>query len=256
MQLSNKRPEKRLTLLLPKKSGRDAAGHITVRHQGGRHKRLYRTIDWKRDKYGVVGTVVALEYDPNRTTHLALVQYTDGECRYITAPEGISVNDSIVSGERVPIKLGNALKIANIPVGTQIHNIELTPQKGAQIVRSAGSFATILSKEGTHAQIKLPSGEIRLVRIDGLATIGQAGNAVQRTIPIGTAGRARRMGRRPTVRGVAQHPGSHPHGGGEGKSGIGMKSPKSPWGKRTLGKITRKPKKYSDNYIVKNRRRK
>lgn len=255
MKLSYKRPEKRLRSILPKHSGRDNSGQVAVRHQGGRHKRLYRIIDWKRDKFGITAKVLAFEYDPNRSANIALLQYADGEKRYILATKDIKIGDKVVSDKKAEVQTGNAMQIKNIPVGTPIHNIELTPGKGGQIVRSAGSFATVLSKEGNYAQIKLSSGEIRLIRSNGFATIGQVGNIKHKTQQIGSAGRARHMGRRPTVRGVAQNPRTHPHGGGEGRSGIGMKSPKSKWGKRTLGKRTRSRKKLSSKYIIKRRKK-
>ncbi len=248
------RISKRLITMLPKNSGRDNTGRMSVRHQGGRHKRFYRQIDWKRDKHGMVGQVVAVEYDPNRTAHIALIQYTDGERRYIVCPEGLEIGAHITANNKTDIIVGNALTIEHIPIATPIHNIELRPGMGAQVVRSAGSSATILSKEGGFAQVKLPSGEIRLIPIACFATIGQIGNIGWEAQVIGSAGRARHMGIRPTVRGVAQNPHSHPHGGGEGRSGIGMNSPKSPWGKKTLGKRTRNKKKSSNKFIVKRRK--
>lgn len=243
-----------LMMLLPKNSGRDNTGRVSVRHQGGRHKRLYRLLDWKRDKRTIPGRVVAIEYDPNRTAHIALIQYTDGERRYIVCPEGLAVGASISTADKTDIIVGNALRIEYIPIGTPIHNIELRPGMGAQIVRSAGSSATILSKEGGFAQVKLPSGEIRLIPFGCFATIGQVSNISWNATVIGKAGSTRHRGIRPTVRGVAQNPRSHPHGGGEGRSGIGMKSPKNPWGKKTLGKKTRNRKKASNKFIIKRRK--
>lgn len=247
-------PQKSLLTMLPKKSGRNNSGRITVRHQGGRQKRYLRKIDFFRDKYGIPGNVVSIEYDPNRTAYLALVLYADGEKRYILLPDGLKVGDTIVSGQSVEVKLGNALPLRQIPVGTVIHNIEIQPGKGAQIVRTAGASAQILSKEGNFAQIKLPSGEVRKIFVDCWATLGQVGNIDWKNTVFAKAGRKRRLGIRPTVRGVAQNPHSHPHGGGEGRSGIGLKSPKSPWGKRTLGKRTRKRSRYSNQYIIKRRK--
>jgi large subunit ribosomal protein L2 len=245
---------KKLKELLPKHSGRDVQGHIAVRHQGGRHKRFYRTIDWKRDKDGIPATVIGIEYDPNRTADIALLKYRDGDKRYILAPHGLRIGQSVLSGETAPIRVGNMLPLRVLPLGTVMHGLEIKPGRGAQMVRGAGNAATLLSKDGDAAQVKLPSGEIRIFHADSRATIGQLGNVDWKNQKIGKAGRARHFGRRPSVRGVAQHPGSHPHGGGEGRSGIGMPSPKSPWGKRTLGKKTRRPNKYSDAMILKRRK--
>jgi large subunit ribosomal protein L2 len=245
-----KMSSKQLKVILPKHSGRDHQGHVAVRHQGGRQKRYYRMIDWKRNKDSVPAKVAGIEYDPNRNTDIALLQYADGEKRYILAPEGIKIGSKVISGQEVNVKVGNAMPIGSMPVGTMIHNLEIKPGKGAQMIRSAGTVAMILSKEGKIVQIKLASGEVRLFKADCRATVGQLGNIDWKNRIIGKAGRSRLMGIRPTVRGVAQHPGSHPHGGGEGRSGIGMPSPKSPWGKPTLGKKTRKPKKYSDKVIL------
>lgn len=239
-----------LTEILPKNSGRDSFGHVSVRHQGGRQKRYYRTIDWKRDKDGIPATVTEISYDPNRSADVALLFYRDGEKRYILAPLGLQVNDILLSGSTIDAKTGNCLPLASMPVGTQVHNIEIKPGRGAQMVRSAGNVATVLSKDGDKIQVKLPSGEVRVFDGKSKATVGQIGNEDWKNRVIGKAGRARLMGKRPEVRGVAMNPRSHPHGGGEGKSGIGMKSPKSPWGKRTLGKRTRKLRKYSDRFIV------
>lgn len=246
---------KHLMKLLPKQSGRDNQGHVAVRHQGGRHKRFYRLVDFKRDKYEVVARVTQIEYDPNRTADIALLTYADGEKRYILAPENLKIGDEVRSGQNAEVKTGNALPLSHMPVGTMVHNIELTPGKGAKLMRSAGSVATVLAKEGGWVHIKLPSGEIRRVTAGAMATVGQIGNIDHRHQRIGKAGRARRMGRRPTVRGVAQNPRSHPHGGGEGRSGIGMSSPKSPWG-RTVGRITRKRTKYSNHLILQKRKNK
>lgn len=241
---------KSLTIILPKNSGRDAMGHISMRHQGGRHKRFYRQIDWKRDKDGLVGRVVSIEYDPNRSAQIALLQYIDGEKRYILAPVGLNLGQEVRSGSHVDIKPGNALPLGDMPVGTMVHNVEIAPGRGAQMMRSAGAVASVLARDGNLVQLKLPSGEIRVFSAQCRATVGQIGNVEWKNRVIGKAGRSRHMGRRPTVRGVAQNPRSHPHGGGEGRSGIGMKSPKSPWGKRTLGKKTRKRKKYSNKFIL------
>lgn len=246
--------DKHLTIILPKTSGRDAAGHVSSRHRGGRHKRLYRVIDWKRDKQGVSARVVALEYDPNRSSEVALLHYKDGEKRYILAPLGLSVGDKVVSSDVADIKPGNSLKLGYMPIGTFVHNIEIQPGHGAQMVRSAGGYATVLAKDGESIQLKLPSGEVRAFKASVQATVGQLGNAEWKNRVIGTAGRNRRLGKRPQVRGVAQNPRSHPHGGGEGRSGIGMPSPKSPWGKRTLGKKTRNPNKYSKHAILQRRK--
>ncbi len=243
-----------LSVLLKKHSGRDVQGHISVRHQGGREKRFYRIIDWKRDKVGVPAKVESIEYDPNRTAEIALLHYADGEKRYILAPVGLAVGQPILSGKSADIKPGNSLSLVDMPVGTMVHAVEIKPGHGAQMMRSAGTVATVLSKDGNLVQLKLPSGEVRVFDGTCKATIGQLGNVEHRNEVIGKAGRARHMGRRPTVRGVAQNPRSHPHGGGEGRSGIGLKSPKSPWGKRTLGKRTRKPRKYSDHFILQRRK--
>lgn len=245
---------KKLKVLLPKNSGRDLSGSISIRHQGGRHKRFYRMVDWKRDKDNVPGRVISIEYDPNRTVQVALVAYNDGEKRYILAPDNLKVGQVVISGENVDIKIGNCMPLKSLPVGTVIHNIEIKPGKGAQMVRSAGSSAVILAKDEDSVQLKLPSGEIRIFNDSCRATIGMLSNSDWKNQVIGKAGRNRHMGVRPTVRGVAQNPRSHPHGGGEGRSGIGMPSPKSPWGKPTLGNRTRKRKKYSDKVIIKRRK--
>ena len=243
---------KNLKSLNPKSSGRNNSGKITVRHQGGRQKRQLRHIDWKRN-VTVTARVASIEYDPNRTADIALLVYGNGIKDYILAPQGLKVDDVVISSESAEIKVGNCLPLKNIPVGIEIHALEITPGKGAQMVRSAGNTATVQSKEGTNVAVKLPSGEIRLFKDTAKATIGALSNPHHKEEILGKAGRKRHMGVRPTVRGVAQHPGSHPHGGGEGRSGIGMKSPKSPWGKRTLGKRTRNRKKYSNQTIIKRR---
>lgn len=252
-EITRQKPEKSLVERLVKKGGRNMYGRLTMRHQGGGHKRLYRIIDFKRDKDGVPAKVAAIEYDPNRSARIALLHYADGEKRYIIAPLGLAVGDTVVSGPAADIKPGNALPLRNIPVGTVIHNVELYPGRGAQIVRSAGSSAQIMAKEGTHALLRMPSGEQRLIPMDCKATIGQVGNVEHENVSIGKAGRSRWMGKRPAVRGVVMNPVDHPHGGGEGKSPIGRKSPVTPWGKPTLGYKTRPKKKASDKLIVKRR---
>jgi large subunit ribosomal protein L2 len=247
------KPERRLTEVLKKHSGRNSYGRITVRHQGGGNRRKYRVIDFKRDKVDVTGTVLRLEYDPNRSSFIALIEYTDGERRYILAPVGLNPGDAVLSSEAADIKPGNALPISAIPVGTIIHNIEIYPGKGGQLVRGAGTSAQLMAKEGAMAQIRLPSGEYRLIRIGCRATIGQVGNADHSNIKIGKAGRKRHMGIRPTVRGSVMNPVDHPHGGGEGKSPIGRPGPVTPWGKPTLGYKTRKTKNQTNKFIVKRR---
>lgn len=254
--ITRKTPEKKLLRPLKKNSGRNAHGRITVRHRGGGSKRKYRIIDFKRNKDGVTAKVASIEYDPNRTANIALLVYRDGEKRYILAPVGLKVGDMIESGADADIKVGNSLPIVNIPVGTLIHNIELQPGKGGQLVRSAGNVAQLMAKEGKYAQIRLPSGEVRKVLINCRATIGQVGNIDHENINIGKAGRKRHMGRRPKVRGVVMNPVDHPHGGGEGKSPIGRPSPVTPWGKPTLGYKTRKKKNRTDKFIVKRRNQK
>jgi large subunit ribosomal protein L2 len=252
-QLSRERPEKSLLVPLPKRAGRDSAGRITSRFRGGGHKRRYRLVDFKRQKDGVPARVAAIEYDPNRTAHIALLHYRDGEKRYILAPVGLSEGDTVVSGPDADIKPGNALPLANIPVGTQVHAVELTPGRGAQLCRSAGASAQLAAKEGKFAHLRLPSGEVRMVFLGCRAAVGQVGNAEHSTIKLGKAGRKRWLGRRPHVRGVAMTPRDHPHGGGEGKAPVGRKSPVSPWGWPTLGRKTRK-KKASDGLITKRRK--
>ncbi len=252
--ITKKEPEKSLVKGLRKKGGRNNQGKITIRFRGGGAKRLYRIIDFKRDKDGIPGKVTSIEYDPNRSARIALITYADGEKRYIIAPIGLNIGDTVLSGENVPLKPGNTTFLRNIPIGTIIHNIELIPGKGAQIARSAGSYAQILSKDEKYAQIKLPSGEIRLVNLNCRATIGQVGNVDHENVQLGKAGRSRHLGRKPHVRGAAMNPVDHPHGGGEGRAPIGHPSPLSPWGKPTLGKKTRKMKKPSTRFIVKRRR--
>lgn len=248
--LSKVEPEKSLLAPMNKKAGRNSYGRITVRHRGGGNRRKYRIIDFKRNKTGVPATVLTLEYDPNRSAHIALVQYEDGEKRYIVAPVGLKVGDVVTSGEEADIKPGNALPLSNIPTGTFIHNVELYPGKGAQLARSAGTMAQLMGKENKMALIRLPSGEMRNVPLNCMATIGQVGNMDHANISIGKAGRKRHMGIRPTVRGVVMNPVDHPHGGGEGRSPVGMPAPMSPWGKKTQGVKTRKHRKYSDKMIV------
>lgn len=255
MQLTAKEPEKKLIYILPKRSGRDNSGQVSVRHQGGRRKRFYRMIDFRRNKDGIAARVDAIEYDPNRNCNIALLIYADGEKRYILAPDKVVAGDVLHTGKNAEIKPGNTLPLHLIPVGTAVHNLELIPGRGAKVVRSAGSVAVVLAKEGEMVQVRFPSGEIRRFMGNCKATIGQLGNVEWRHKKLGTAGRARRMGLRPEVRGTAQNPRTHPHGGGEGRSGVGMVSPKSPWGKRTLGKRTRKRKKYSNKFIVARRKK-
>jgi len=252
-EVTKKEPEKSLTKPVKRTGGRNAQGKVTMRHIGGGHKRAYRVIDFKRDKAEVPGKVIAIEYDPNRSARIALVSYADGEKRYILAPIGIKVGDSIVSSETADIKPGNAMPLINIPVGTMVHNIELSPGKGGQLARSAGSGAQVMAKEGKYATLRLPSGEMRNVLATCKATIGQVGNTDHENISLGKAGRSRWLGIRPTVRGVVMNPRDHPHGGGEGKSPIGRKSPSTPWGKPALGRKTRK-KKMSDKLIVRRRK--
>ena len=248
-------PEKSLLKSLKSKAGRNFRGKITVRHQGGGHKRRYRVIDFKRDKFGVPARVASIEYDPNRSARIALLEYADGEKRYIVAPMALMVGDRILSGPEAEIRVGNALPIYRIPLGTMIHNVELHPGHGGQLVRSAGTSAQLLAKEGAYAQVRLPSGEVRMVNQNCMATIGQVGNVDHGNITLGKAGRSRWLGRRPSVRGSAMDPSSHPHGGGEGRSPIGMPGPKTPWGKPTLGFKTRRSK-WSDKYIVRRRGKK
>ena len=255
-EITAKAPEKSLTETLKKNAGRNVRGKITVRHRGGGARRKYRIIDFKRRKDDIPGTVATIEYDPNRTANIALIVYADGEKRYIIAPEKLNVGDVIYSGPEADIKVGNALPIANIPVGTMIHNIELKPGKGGQLARSAGNAAQLMAKEDKYAQVRLPSGEVRKVLIECRATIGEVGNSDHGNIQIGKAGRKRHMGWRPTVRGSVMNPNDHPHGGGEGRAPIGRKGPVTPWGKPALGYKTRKKNKASNQYIVKRRNEK
>ncbi len=252
-ELTCQTPEKSLLEPIKKTAGRNAAGRITVRHRGGGVKRKYRIIDFKRNKDGVPAKVATIEYDPNRTANIALLHYADGEKRYILAPYGLTAGDTVMSGEGADIKPGNALHITDIPLGTLIHNIELQPGKGGQLVRSAGNSAQLMAKEGNYAQVRLPSGEVRMVLLKCKATVGQVGNIDQENVNIGKAGRKRHMGIRPTVRGSVMNPCDHPHGGGEGKSPIGRPGPVTPWGKPALGYKTRKKKNASDKYIVRRR---
>ena len=252
-EITKTTPEKSLTTDLRSKAGRNNSGKITVRHQGGGARRKYRIIDFKRNKDGVPAKVASIEYDPNRSANIALLHYADGEKRYIIAPLGLTVGETIVSGDGADIKVGNALALRNIPVGTMIHCIELKPGKGAQLVRSAGNAAQLMAKEGKYAQVRLPSGEVRLIPISAKATIGQVGNIDHANIQLGKAGRKRHMGIRPTVRGSVMNPCDHPHGGGEGKSPIGRPGPVTPWGKPALGYKTRKKKNPSNKYIVRRR---
>lgn len=253
-EITTTEPEKSLLEPLKKKAGRNAQGRITIRHRGGGHKRKYRVIDFKRDKDGIPAKVATIEYDPNRSANIALLHYADGEKRYILAPVGVTVGTEILSGPGADIKPGNAMKLKDIPVGTMIHNIELKVGKGGQLVRSAGGAAQLMAKEGKYAHVRLPSGEVRLISQECRATIGQVGNLEHENINIGKAGRSRWLGKRPTVRGVVMNPVDHPHGGGEGKSPIGRKSPVTPWGVPTLGYKTRKKNKKSDQLIVKRRK--
>ena len=250
-EVTTNKPEKSLVEIKKNKAGRNKQGKITDRHQGGGNKQKYRIIDFKRNKDGIPAKVATIEYDPNRTAFIALLNYVAGEKRYILAPIDLKVGDTVVSGAEADIKPGNALPIRNIPLGTLIHNIEIVPGRGGQLVRSAGDSAQLMAKEGKNALVRLPSGEVRLVSMDSKATIGTVGNADHSNVRIGKAGRKRHMGIRPSVRGVVMNPCDHPHGGGEGKSPVGMPAPVTPWGKPALGLKTRKPKKYSDKKIVK-----
>ncbi|PWM51895.1 MAG: 50S ribosomal protein L2 [Clostridiales bacterium] len=249
-EITAAKPEKSLVVPYKKNAGRNAQGRITVRHQGGGHKRQYRIIDFKRLKDNIPAKVATIEYDPNRTARIALLNYADGEKRYIIAPNGLKVGDTVISGTDVDIQIGNAMPIYNIPVGTVIHNIELKPLKGAQLCRSAGASAQLMAKEGKYAHLRLPSGEVRLVLAECRATIGQVGNLEHEIINIGKAGRTRWMGIRPTVRGSVMNPNDHPHGGGEGRAPVGRKSPMTPWGKKAFGLKTRKKKNITNKYIV------
>lgn len=251
-EVTKSKPEKSLLEPLHRKAGRNNKGRITTRHQGGGHKRQYRIIDFKRDKLGVPGVVSAIEYDPNRSARIALIQYQDGEKRYILAPNNLRVGEKIMSGPEADIKVGNALPLANIPVGSYIHNIELQPGRGGVLVRSAGGQAQLVAKEGEYGTIRMPSGEMRLINLQGMATLGQVGNVEHSLITIGKAGRSRHLGRRPSVRGSAMNPVDHPHGGGEGRAPIGGQ-PQTPWGKPALGYRTRGTK-LSDKFIVRRRK--
>jgi large subunit ribosomal protein L2 len=254
-EITKKEPEKSLVVSLKKKAGRNNQGRITVRHRGGGARRKLRIIDFKRDKIGISAEVLAIEYDPNRSAYIALVQYADGEKRYIIAPLELMVGDVVNSGPDAEVRVGNALPIQRIPLGTQIHNLELEPGRGGQLVRSAGTSAQLMAKEGAYAQVRLPSGEVRMINQRCMATVGQVGNVDHSHVTLGKAGRTRWLGRRPTVRGTAMEPSSHPHGGGEGRSPIGMPGPKTPWGKPALGYKTRRLK-LSDKFIVHRRGRK
>ncbi|MBW4634321.1 MAG: 50S ribosomal protein L2 [Iphinoe sp. HA4291-MV1] len=254
-EITKTEPEKSLTVSKHRAKGRNNQGRITVRHRGGGHKRLYRIIDFKRDKRGIRATVTAIEYDPNRNARIALLQYEDGEKRYILQPNGLKVGRTIVAGPEAPIENGNALPLSNIPLGTSVHNVELKPGKGGQIVRSAGATAQVVAKEGNYVTLKLPSGEVRMIRRECYATVGQVGNLDARNLSAGKAGRTRWKGRRPQVRGSVMNPVDHPHGGGEGRAPIGRPGPVTPWGKPALGMKTRKPKKSSSKLIVRRRRR-
>ncbi|UCC77377.1 MAG: 50S ribosomal protein L2 [Anaerolineales bacterium] len=251
-EITSRKPERSLVTPLRKKAGRNVRGKITVRHRGGGHKRRYRRIDFKRDKLGIPARVDSIQYDPNRSARTALLVYADGEKRYIIAPLDVRVGDTLMSGPSAEIRAGNAMPIERIPLGTMIHNIELEPGRGGQLVRSAGTSAQLLAKEGTYAQVRLPSGEVRLIHRRCMATIGQVGNPEQGRMKLGKAGRKRWLGFRPSVRGSAMTPRDHPHGGGEGKAPIGMPSPKSPWGKKTLGAKTRRQKR-TEKMIVRRR---
>jgi large subunit ribosomal protein L2 len=254
-EITKDQPERSLIIPRRKTGGRNMYGRVTVRHRGGEHRRHIRLVDFKRDKHGIPARVAAIEYDPNRTARLALLHYQDGEKRYIIAPLGLRVNDLVLSGPQAEIRPGHSMPIAKIPIGTMVHNIEMSEGRGGQMVRAAGGAAQIMAKEGDYAQIRLPSGEVRLIRQACYATIGQVGNVESSTIKIGKAGRKRHMGIRPTVRGSAMSPRDHPHGGGEGRSPIGMPGPKSPWGKPTLGAKTRRNKQ-TEKYIIRRRGKK
>ena len=251
-EITRSTPERSLLRPLREHAGRNSQGRVTMRHQGGGHKRMYRVIDFKRDKLGVPGRVDSIEYDPNRSARIALVVYADGDKRYILAPLGIKVGAQLLAGPQAEVRVGNSLPLRNIPLGTMVHNVELAPGRGGQMARSAGTAAQVMAKEGDFAQLRLPSGEVRRVLLTCSATIGQVGNTEHANINLGKAGRKRWLGIRPGVRGTAMEPNSHPHGGGEGRTGIGMASPKTPWGKPALGYKTRKNKR-TDKYIVRRR---
>ncbi|MBI2940931.1 MAG: 50S ribosomal protein L2 [Chloroflexi bacterium] len=253
-EITKTKPEKSLLAPLTQRAGRNDQGRITVRHRGGGSKRKYRIIDFKRDKVGVPGTVVGIEYDPNRSARIALIQYADGEKRYILGPLGLAVGDTVSAGPGAEVRVGSALPLVNIPVGTTVHNVELIPGRGGQIVRSAGTGAQLMAKEGDYALLRLPSGELRRVHARCMATIGQVGNVEHENISLGKAGRNRHRGLRPTVRGSAMTPRDHPHGGGEGKAPVGLPGPKTPWGKPAHGYRTRKTGKPSDRFIVRRRK--
>jgi large subunit ribosomal protein L2 len=254
-EITRSEPEKSLLRPLKKKAGRNNLGRLTVRHHGGGHKRRYRLIDFNRDKIGIPARVASIEYDPNRTARIALLVYADGEKRYILAPLGLQVGDALMSGPDAEIRPGNALPLVNMPLGTLVHNVEMQPGKGGQLVRSAGAYAQLMAKEGRYATLRLPSGEVRKVLLNCMATVGQVGNTDHQNIKIGKAGRKRWMDRRPSVRGTAMDPSSHPHGGGEGRSPVGMPGPKTPWGKPALGYRTRRNKRTSQ-YIIRRRGKK
>jgi large subunit ribosomal protein L2 len=253
-EITRSEPEKSLTVWIHRAKGRNNRGVITCRHRGGGHKRLYRTIDFRRDKHNIPAKVAEIEYDPNRNARIALLQYQDGEKRYILHPDGLKVGDPVIAGPESPLEVGNALPLSNLPLGTEVHNVELTPGRGGQVVRSAGAKAQIQAKEGKFVTLKLPSGEMRMFRKECYATIGQVGNIDARNIKIGKAGRNRWKGRRPQVRGSVMNPVDHPHGGGEGRAPIGRSGPVTPWGKPALGAKTRKKKKLSNSLIVRRRR--
>jgi large subunit ribosomal protein L2 len=255
-EITKSKPEKSLVVHLKKHSGRNNQGKITVRHRGGGHKKKYRIIDFKRIKDNIPATVKAIEYDPNRSANIALLAYADGEKRYIIAPNGLKVGDTLMNGPNAEIRVGNCLPMTNIPLGSEIHNIEMKPGKGAQMVRSAGNSAQLMAREGKMATVRLPSGETRMVPVNCRATLGSVGNSDHELVKIGKAGRKRNMGIRPTVRGSVMNPNDHPHGGGEGKAPIGRPAPSTPWGKPTLGYKTRKKNKPSDKYIVSKRKKK
>ncbi len=254
-EITTNKPEKSLLKPIKRKAGRNNQGKITVRHHGGGHKKQYRVIDFKRLKDGIPGRVATIEYDPNRSANIALINYADGEKRYILAPKGLEVGQTILSGPEADIKVGNALPLINIPMGTTIHNIEMKPGKGGQLVRSAGTSAQVLGREGKYVIVRLQSGEVRLILAECRATIGQVGNEQHELINIGKAGRSRWLGKRPTVRGSVMNPNDHPHGGGEGRSPIGRKSPMTPWGKPTLGYKTRNKKNKSSKFIIRGRKK-
>ncbi len=254
-EITRSEPEKSLTVSVHRAKGRNNRGVITTRHRGGGHKRLYRIVDFRRDKRSIPARVVSIEYDPNRNARIALLQYRDGEKRYILHPLGLKVGTVVVAGPDSPIEVGNALPLSNVPLGTGVHNVELVPGKGGQIVRAAGASAQVVAKEGAFVTLKLPSGEVRLIRRECYATIGQVGNTEARNISLGKAGRKRHLGRRPEVRGSVMNPVDHPHGGGEGRAPIGRSGPDTPWGKPALGYKTRKKRKLSDALIVRRRRK-